>query len=203
MARLKKCVLCGDSILPTEAFVPYKGKYVHQHCFDASMRQLGQSKRATLATRTRQQKEKKQKEKVSKCASLEKELKEGMSEEEYAKKKRYYEYLKSLLEDETLTIKQFAVSEKYIERYNFTFEGMYQTLVYLNEILRKELKGDVVGIIPYFYEECERFNKDLQQIEKNSENVEWDKLYPEKTVSVKRCKPGRKYKQLSVDDIGQ
>lgn len=194
MARYKTCVLCGKSILPTESCVPYKGRYAHDHCFKDAMKLLGQGKKKQLAAS-----EKKKKDASKKKAQAE--LKDGMSEEDYAKKKHYYEYLKELLNDEQLTAKQFAVSERYIERYNFTFEGMYQTLVYLNEILEKELVGDIVGIIPYYYSEAEQFYHDLDAIGENSKKISLKESYPDKVVYIKPRK--RQVKEMDIEGIGK
>lgn len=192
----KKCSLCGKPIRPTETHVPYKGKFVHDHCFNDAMKALGEGKKARLNASAEQKKKKDASKKKAQA-----ELKDGMSEEEYAKKKHYYEYLKELLNDEQLTAKQFAVSERYIERYNFTFEGMYQTLVYLNEILEKELVGDIVGIIPYYYSDAEQFNNELRQIANNNKKINLNKLYSDKRVV--RINPSRrKVKQMDVESIG-
>jgi len=193
----KKCSLCGKPIRPTETHVPYKGKFVHDHCFNDAMKALGEGKKARLNASAEQKKKKDASKKKAQA-----ELKDGMSEEDYAKKKHYYEYLKELLNDEQLTAKQFAVSERYIERYNFTFEGMYQTLVYLNEILEKELVGDIVGIIPYYYSEAEQFYKELRQIADNNKKINLNKLYSDKRV-IKITPQKRKVKQMDVESIGE
>lgn len=193
----KKCLLCGEPILPTEQFVPYKGRSVHQHCFNATIKQIGQEKKSVLNVKAE---EKAKNKKNTSIKSLEK-IKGDLSEEEYAKKKQYYDYLESLLKDKQLTVKQFALSERLIEKYKFTFEGMYQTLVYLNEILEKDLIGDIVGIIPYYYNEAESFNEELEQIEKNNKKIDLRKLYPEKIIYIKPQK--RKIKQLDMEGIGE
>jgi hypothetical protein len=190
----KKCLLCGEPILPTEQFVPYKTRYAHQHCFDSSMKQLAQAKKSALNIKTEQKKDKTTKKQPQAV------LKEGMSEEDYALKKRYYNYLKNLLVDEQLTIKQVVASERFIERYNFTFEGMYQTLVYINEILGKELTGDIVGIIPYYYSEANSFNQDLKNIEENNKKINLKQLYPEKIIYVHPHK--KKINTMKIEDIG-
>lgn len=199
MARNKKCVICGEYILTTESFVPYKGKYAHQHCFDAKMKTLAQTKKATLSAKEEIQKKKQNR--VGSTKKTQAELKDGMSEEEYAKKKAYHQYLRSLIDDEPLSIKQLAVSERFIERYNFTFEGMYHTLVYLNEILEKDLKGDIVGIIPYYYTEAAQFYEDLEKIAESGEEINLKKLYPTKKIYIKPTK--KKSKELSIEDIGE
>lgn len=190
----KKCLLCGESILTTEKFVPYKGKYAHEHCFEAHIKQIEQTKKAKLVSKqTQKKKGPKPKAKA--------ELKEALSEEEYAKKKQYYDYLRLLLDDNNLTPKQFSVSEKYIERYSFTFEGMYQTLVYLNEIIHKELVGDIVGIIPYYYSEAMNFYEELDTIGESNKKINISKLYPEKII--KSNKKPRNIKQLDIENIGE
>ena len=93
------------------------------------------------------------KKKVGRKARPQAELKEALSEEEYAKKQQYYKYLRSLIEGEELSTKVYALTEDYIKRYGFTYESMYKTLVYLHEIIEKDLTGDVIGIIPYYHTE--------------------------------------------------
>lgn len=199
MARNKKCTICGEKILTTEPFVPYKGRYAHQHCFDVKMKTLAQEKKATLSAKEEIH-NKKKKSKTGPTKKTQAELKDGMSEEDYAKKKKYHQYLRALIDDEPLSVKQLAVSERFIERYNFTFEGMYNTLVYLNEILEKDLKGDIVGIIPYYYTEAAQFYADLETIGESGEEINLKKLYPTKKVYVKPIK--KKSKEMSITDIG-
>lgn len=194
----KKCLLCGEVILATEPFVPYKGKYAHEHCFNKTIKQIGQAKKATLNAKECQNKKGRPPKTVDKKLT---EIKDGLSEEEFAKKKQYYNYLQMLLSGNQLTVKHFTVSEKYIEQYSFTFEGMYQTLVYLNEIIHKELVGDIVGIIPYYYNEAMMFFTELNEIENNNKKIDITKLYPERIVRSNR-KP-RNIKQLDIENIGE
>lgn len=199
----KKCLLCRKSILPTEEFVPYKGKYAHQSCFNKEIKNLSQDKKDILKAQAELQKNKKKKSKKSSSSNITSPsvIKDGVTEEQFQEKKRYYEYLKSLLVDEQLTVKQFAVSEKYIERYKFTFEGMYQTLIYLNEILKKELTGDIVGIIPYYYNEAESFQQDVKKLDEAGKNTDWSKLYTRKTIKIKPQK--RKIKLMDIESVGK
>ena len=192
MARLRKCFFCGEDILPTEISIPYKKRYAHDYCFNKAMKTLSQGKKDQLEA-VAKQKKKKLKNPVI--------FKDGMTEEEYADKKKYYKYLSELVNNEPLSVKQLAVSERYIERYGFTFEGMYQTLVYLNEILEKDLQGDIVGIIPYYYSESEQFYNDLNAIEENSKKVSLKESYPDKVVYIKPRK--RQVKEMDIEGIGK
>ena len=70
---------------------------------------------------------------------------------------------------------------------------MYQTLVYLNEILEKELTGDVVGLIPYYYSEMEKYYSNIEKIEKVNENKDISSMYKQRVVNIQ---PKRKHKKL-------
>lgn len=184
---VKKCVVCGEVILPTDKIVPYKKRYAHEKCFDIAMKAISQNKAQTLAKTATTTKQIKSKPKAV--------LKDGMSEEEYAKKKRYYNYLESLMGEE-ITTKQVALTEHYINRYKFTFEGMYKTLVYLREILNKELINDIVGLIPYYYTESQQFEEELQLINKENQA----KSYPDiRTIRV--SPPKRKRPEIDITQI--
>ena len=196
----KKCLLCGKSILPAEDFVPYKGRYAHQTCFNKEVKNLSQDKKRVLQAQAEAKKKKPRKKTSSSNITSPNILKDNMSEEEYQEKKKYYDYLKEILVDEKLTVKQFAVSEKYIQRYKFTFEGMYHTLVYLNEILEKELVGDIVGIIPYYYNEAEQFLNDVKRLDEIAKDTDWSQMYTRKTIKIKPQK--RKVKLMDIENIG-
>ena len=198
MPQYKKCVVCGEPILPAESCIPYKGRFAHNHCFNEAMKTMGQGKQKKLAAAAQERKKTKKNSEAQLKTTI---LKDGMSEEEYAQKKEYYEYLRTLIGDAELTVKQFAVSEKYIKQYSFTFEGMYQTLVYLNEVLQKELRGDIVGIIPYYYSEASAFNNELERIAKaNEEAIPFEQLYPNKVINISPAK--RKIKIMDIESIG-
>jgi hypothetical protein len=128
------------------------------------------------------------------------ELKDAISEEEYADKKQYYQYLRSLIDDE-LSAKVYALSDQYISRYNFTFKEMYQTLVYLHEIVEKELVGEVVGLIPFYFTEAQNYFKSIEQVEEANKNIDVSKMYKEKVVVIQPKK--RITKQLDIESIGK
>ena len=76
---------------------------------------------------------------------------------------------------------------------------MYLTLVYLSEIKEKELRGDMVGIIPYYYDEALSYQKSVQKIEEINRDIDVSGMYNRKTVYI-RPKQRRK-KQLNIEDI--
>ena len=194
MARLKKCVCCGEAIETNEVSVAYKKGYAHQRCFNASIKALTKDKSEKLEKKTQSKKTKTSKPTI--------EVKDAVSEEEHKEKIQYYGYLRQLLDVEKLPAKIYVVSEDYIKKYAFTYLSMYQTLVYMNEILEKELDGDIVGLIKYYHTDAELFYKQLNDIDEHNKDVNISDMYVEKTVPYHFRK--RNYtKQVDILSIGQ
>ena len=124
-----KCVLCGQLISDKDftTAVPYKGRKAHLSCFNTAMKTLKKENDSLLEEKAKEAK------KRSNSPKPKVELKGAMSEEEYAEKKAYYDYLKQLVVGD-LQSKTYALTESYIAKYGFTWQGLYNTLVYLNEI---------------------------------------------------------------------
>ena len=194
--RVRKCVICGEVFLPTDTIVPYKDRYAHEKCFETAVKLIGTHKQAQLAERARQRKAQPKTNRSKKPKEV---IKQGVNEEDFATKKAYYDYLKFLTQEQTVNVKQIALSEQYVDRYKFTFEGMYQTLRYLNEILHKELEGDIVGLIPYYYDESKRFSEELDHIKEQNRNINWSDLYTVRKVFTTPSKP--QHKEIDITQI--
>lgn len=197
MAGKRKCICCGKYIGTDEKSVPYKNRYAHIKCFQDTLKSMQKEKAQQLSDKAS---EKKSKTKTKSSPKPKAELKDAVSEEEYAEKKQYYQYLRSLIHGE-MSAKIYALSDQYISRYNFTFKNMYQTLVYLNEIIEKELDGDVVGLIPYYYTEAEKYYNSITNIEENNKNVDTSTMYQEKIIYIQP--KTRKNKQIDISSIGK
>lgn len=192
MARPKKCLICGKSIVNPDDAVPYKGRFVHSDCFNIGIKAITMNKQEALSEATQSKREKKEKVVTPKAEKLN----DAVSEEEFENKKKYYTYLRSLIGDD-VSPKIYAVTKKQMDIYGFTYEQMYQTLVYLNEILEKDLKGDVIGLIPYYYKEAVRYYEDIERIKKK--NIDMTGMYEKKIVYITpRIK---KNKLLDIDSI--
>ena len=77
MAARRKCVICNEPIVDEDG-VPYKGRYAHKKCFNIAIKTLQKDK-------TEQIDKVATKKKVGRKARPQAELKEALSEEEYAK----------------------------------------------------------------------------------------------------------------------
>lgn len=193
MARQRKCVICNELIVDEQG-VPYKGRYAHQKCFNIAMKTLQKDKNKQIDKIA-------EKKKVGRKARPRAELKEALSEEEYEKKQQYYKYLRQLIEENELSAKVYALTEDYIKRYEFTYESMYQTLVYLHEIVEKDLTGDVVGIIPYYHSEAMQYYESINKVAELNKNIDISNMYKEKTIVIQPRK--RKIKQIDIESIGK
>lgn len=188
----RKCVICNEIL--DEQGVQYKGRYAHQKCFNIAMKTLQKEKNKEIDKVT-------EKKKVGRKAKPKAELKEALSEEEYRKKQQYYNYLRGLIDGEELSAKIYALTEDYIERYKFTYESMYKTLVYLHEIIEKELTGDVVGIIPYYHSEATQYYESIDKVAELNKDIDISKMYKEKTILIQPKK--KKIKQIDIESIGK
>ena len=78
---------------------------------------------------------------------------------------------------------------------------MYQTLVYLHEIVEKDLVGDIVGLIPFYYDQAQSYYNGVERVAEINKDVDLSKMYKEKTIIVQPKK--RKIKQLDIENIGK
>ena len=188
----KRCPICNKTVNEkVDDCVPFKGRTAHQDCFNIAMKAISGDKQDKLKEKAEEKKTKKSK------AKPKIELKDPVSEEEYAYKKEFYSYLRSIIGDD-FPSKIYAIIDKMMHQYsNYTFEGMQRTLVYMNEVLKKELVGDVVGLIPYYYSEAEDFYKEVDRIDKENESKDISQMYQSVTVKIKPKQ--RVVKQLPFD----
>ncbi len=192
----RKCALCNEIIKDSEydQCMPYKKRYVHINCFNASIKAVAVNKKEQLEKKKEEIEEKKSKSKKKPIRTPKAELKDGVSDEEYKEKREYYELLKEVIGTDKLTPKIYTISEGYITKYDMTWTGMRDTVIYLRDIKEKELVGDVVGIIPYYYHESQGFYEELKRVEENNKGIDVNSLYSERVV--KFTPPKRKIKQL-------
>ncbi len=188
----RKCVICNEIL--DEQGVQYKGRYAHQKCFNIAMKTLQKEKNREIDKVA-------EKKKVGRKAKPKAELKEALSEDEYRKKQQYYNYLRELIDGQELSAKIYALTEDYIERYKFTYESMYKTLVYLHEIIEKELTGDVVGIIPYYHSEAAQYYESIDKVAEFNKDIDISQMYKEKTILIQPKK--KKIKQIDIESIGK
>lgn len=199
--RKRVCVLCGKPIEDKNDSVPYKGRYAHNTCFRVAVKAVHVNKTERLEEKVKQaetkQKETKKKGRPSKPKA---ELKDAITEEQYIQKKLYYDYLRGFFGIK-LPAKIYALTERYIQQYDFTYQKMYQTLTYMHNILEKEFTDDIVGLIPYYYDKADKHYHTVKQVEENNKDKDIKEMYKNRTVYIDPKK--KKRKQIDITSIGE
>ena len=185
---IKKCVLCGEPIFDND-IVPFKNRFAHNRCFNASVKAVAINKTDKI-----KQAKKEKKENSNTKSKPKAELKDALTEEEYKEKKQFYDYLNNTL-NVTNSAKIYTLVEKYQTQYNCTFKVMYQTLVYLNEIAEINLEGDVIGLIPYYYDKAKDWFEKIELIKQRSQNINVGEMYKQKNIQISQ-QPKRKNKTV-------
>ena len=194
--RKRVCLLCGKTIEDNNDSVPYKGRYVHSGCFRVAIKAVHTNKTEKLEEKAEQ----KEKKKRGRPAKPKTELKDSVSEEEYIQKKLYYDYLRKWI-GEKLPAKVYVVTDRYVQQYNFTYQKMYQTLIYIHNILEKEFTEDIVGLIPYYYDKADKHYRSVKQVEENNKDKDIKEMYKNRTVYIDPKK--KKRKQIDITSIGE
>lgn len=188
----RKCVICGEFIGDDDC-VPYKNRYAHTRCFNVEMKVLTSEKSKEIKKTADKKATKTKKTEVVKPKA---EQKDYTSEEDYQKKKAFYDKLRSMLGEE-LPKEVYPIVDKNMTRYGYSFEGMTNTLEYM--LLKEmDLTGNIVGLIPYYYGEAEKYFAELHRISDEASKVDYKSMYKEKTIKIKPKK--RVIKQLDFDD---
>ena len=191
--RKRVCVLCGLTIEDNNDSVPYKKRYAHTACFRAAAKAIHVDKTEKV--------KKKEAEKKTKPVSKSKaELKDALSDEEYIQKNLYYDYICKTTGIAELPVKIYALTENYIKKYGFTFQGLYATLTYMHNILEKEFEEDIVGLIPYYYTEAQAHYKAVKSVGDRNKDVNTEEMYKKKTVYINPKR--KKIKQIDISTIG-
>ena len=195
-----KCIICNKNFTLAELenetnLVLYKGKKAHRKCFDHIMK--GYSKIEHNITLQKEQEKKQAKKEVeSKVKPVEVEN-EGLSEEEYQYKRKYYAYLREQLGE--VTSKHYVMTDRYYKKFDYTFSGMYNTLVYMHEVLDvvfNDEEGNIVGLIPYHYEEAETYYEDLEKCENANRDKDISKMYQTRTIKITKDTKKKRGKAL-------
>lgn len=191
--RKRKCKICGNWIEDNNDSIPYKNGYCHKNCFNVAMKVVTTEKRNRVS------------EKISSAKSSskpQKELKEGLTEEEFQQKKDLCNYLRELTKKD-LPVKTYKLIDDYRKKYKISFKEMKDDLVYFFEIRGNVVDGDAIGIIPYCHTEAQDYYKEQKEQISSCEFQIKDLpyMYKDKEIKVvvntKVDKP-----QISIEKIG-
>ena len=185
----RKCKICGEWIEDNDDSVKYKNGYAHTNCFNIAMKVTVTQKKETLQLK---------KKTVSK--KPQKELKDGLSEEEYNEKRNLCDYIRHLIKDD-VSVATYKLIEDYKKKYNISYKEMYDDLYWYFELCNHNVEGDlVIAIVPMCHTEAQKYYTSI-----NAANASCQKylnklpnMYKETTAPVSE----RRNKKLPQIDIG-
>ena len=166
-----KCVFCGSTIENSFDEIPYKNRYAHKNCFNTAMK--------TTVTKKKEHIEAKKK--TLGRAKPKAELKDALNKDE-------------------LPAKIYKLTEDYIKKYEFTYSGILNTLIYYFDLCNHGVDGDCIGIVPYYYADAKEYFDHYQTALNSNKVVEVDSIYKEKKVKIKT--PQVTPKLIDISRIG-
>lgn len=195
MGGRRKCKICGEWIQPEEEYVPYASGsvrgFAHKKCFDIEMKTLLSSK-----------KEKTQKKVKAKAPVKQKELKEGLSDEEYKSKRELCDYIRSLIQED-LSPKIYTLIDYYVKKFNVTYDDIKNTLYWYYDLKGNPVEGDAIGIFPYQYHNAAAYFKQISSAnEHNSQIKNVEELYRKRTIQISPTKPSL-HPVINIEEIGE
>ena len=191
---VRKCVICGQIIKPTDETVPYKKRHAHVQCFNNVMK---------ITTSEKRQKVEEKKKTVSTTKPKKVQYKDAVTEEEYQEKQRFYNIIKQITKTENLEPKIYKLAEDYVNKYGFTYDGMTRCMDYIVRVLEMTITGDGMGLIPYYYAEAEKHVKTIADTREKNKDLTpeiTENFYEEYSIRIKKRKP--KIKQINIEEIG-
>lgn len=177
----RKCVICGEFIETDQETVPYKNRLAHTNCFNNMMKLTTNNKNKEAEKKLAERKKK------TSVAKPKVELKDGLTEEEYAEKQELFKTIRGITNNETILAKDYKLVSDYKEKYSFTYNGMNNAIKYFYIVRGNVVKDNgVVGIVPYVYDDAQEFyNIRVKSAELNKDIKNVEELYPVKTVKIR------------------
>lgn len=191
---VRKCVICGQIIKPTDETVPYKKRHAHVQCFNNVMK---------ITTSEKRQKVEEKKKTVSTTKPKKVQYKDAVTEEEYQEKQRFYNIIKQITKTEVLEPKIYKLAEDYVNKYGFTYDGMTRCMDYIIRVLEMAITGDGMGLIPYYYAEAEKHALTIAETREKNKDLTpeiTDNFYEKCFILIKKKRP--KIKQINIEQIG-
>lgn len=188
----RKCKICGEQIIDNDDSIPYKQGYAHKRCFDIAIKAVTQKKRedCTRSSKATSEKEKPQKE-----------LKDGLTEEEYKDKVDLCNYIR-FLTGEDISPKVYTLMEQYKKKFKITHLQMLQDLKWFFDVEQNSVEGDVIGIIPYIHSEAQRYLRQINEAQSDCKTKinALPNMYPDKVITMPKQKTSNT-KQIAMDDL--
>lgn len=199
-AKRPKCSICKETIESDDDIVKYKHTLVHRKCFNIAITVTVSEKKEDLI----EAKEGKKKTKTDKPKPKpQKELKMGLSEEEYADKRKLCDYIRNITKED-VSVATYALIEDYKKKYQISYQEMYADLYWYFELCNHDVEGDlVIAVVPRCHTEAQKYYKSIERsnasCQKNLKKL--PEMYQEKTVAISNERRTTK-PQIDIATIG-
>lgn len=194
MAAKRKCAICGEWIENNSESVPYKKRYAHLKCFNVAMQVVTTEKSSKKNTSVKAKTVK---------VTPQKEVKAGLTEEEYQEKRQLCDYLRECLKKD-ITVKIYKLIEDYIKKYKVSYHEIYETLYWYYSIESNPIQGDMIGIFPYILDDAKAQLNTIRNAQKDCEEKvkNLPSMYPDKVI--KAPVVGKRIiDQIDISKIGE
>lgn len=152
MAGRRKCQICKEWIQDDEESIKYKTGYAHRKCFNVAMKLVTTEKKTKLASAKKKEAPKPQKE-----------LKDGLSEEEYREKCKLCDYIRELTQED-LSVATYKLIEDYKKKYKISYTEMYQDLQWYFDLCGNAVEGDrVIAMVPLCHTEAQKYYLSIEK----------------------------------------
>lgn len=189
----RKCKICGEWIENNNDSVSYKKGYAHEHCFNIAMKAVVEVKKKEIA----------QQSKSAKAPKPQKELKEGLTEEEYREKQQLCNYMRNLIKED-LPIAAYQLMEDYKKKYKISYKEMHEDLQWYFELGDHSVEGDlVIAVVPRCHTEAQKYYDSIRIANASCREhlKELPNMYKE-TVATASGKRELKQNQIDISAIG-
>lgn len=125
-------------------------------------------------------------------------------QEQYLAPDRLYQYIKKLFNFSAVPTAVFFAAEQSVKSKGMTYDGLYNAFKYAYEVLKKQkpMNNNVFGIIPYVYEEAQKYysqkdttrKENIAKVEELRNNLDEEKI-------VVRIKPQKRQPMRNERDL--
>ena len=205
-----KCKVCGRNIDPDSPYVSLhdgSGGIAHPKCFNSIMGAVKTKRKTQAKEREEARKEKEKQQSEKEFETIKKTPEKGLSEQESAIKRAFFQKLSDCINNPQFPAYVYKIAQDYIKDYGFTYEGMTDTLHYYCDILGRELSGDGMGIIPYYYDKALEFFANAERVNRENEEIiksyggNLKNMYPTRTYKPRL--PNRTPDLIDIEQIGR
>lgn len=129
--------------------------------------------------------------------------KRPVSDKEAKEKQHFFDYLAKTLNIDSVLEKTRMIAYRYHENYEMSWKGMENSIRWFIEVQGNTVKekSDLVGIIPYVYEQSKQYYDELERVQSYNAKTEIKDFYKTNVVKIPSKEEGKRIKQIDISTI--